>query len=78
MGAHTETPSAGEKEQFKALLGIKLRANHAEFEKLAREPVDEVFREHYRLLLEDVFNVLEKQGVALTEGDPILISTAKP
>jgi hypothetical protein len=63
MGAHTEAPPVGEKEQFKVLLGIKLRADHVEFEKLAKEPPDEVFREHYRLLLENVFKVLENLGV---------------
>jgi len=63
MDAHSETPISNEAEQLRALLGIKLKEVHGEFEKLAKEPPDEVFREHYRLLLEDVFNELAKQGV---------------
>ncbi|MGB8355491.1 MAG: hypothetical protein WCD79_16455 [Chthoniobacteraceae bacterium] len=68
MQAHEETPQADGKEQLKALLGIKLREHFTDFQKLAKEPADEVFREHYRLLLEDVFVILEKQGVVLKEG----------
>jgi len=67
MQAHEETPQADGKEQLKALLGIKLREHFADFQKLAKEPPDEVFREHYRMLLEDVFSILEKQGVVLKE-----------
>jgi len=68
MQAHEETPQADGKEQLKALLGIKLREHFTDFQKLAKEPPDEVFREHYRMLLEDVFVILEKQGVVLKEG----------
>jgi len=66
MQAHDEKPQADGKEQLKALLGIKLSEEYEEFQKLAKEPPDEVFREHYRLLLEDVFNELEKQGIVFT------------
>ncbi len=63
MGAHEDKPVTDEKEQFKTLLGLKLQKDHAEFMTLAKEPPDEVFREHYRMLLEDVFGILEAQGV---------------
>jgi hypothetical protein len=65
MRAHDETPLTDEKEQFKALLGIKLRANYEEFRELAKEPQDEVYKEPFRLLLEDVFVILETHGIAL-------------
>jgi hypothetical protein len=67
MGAHDETPLTDGKEQFKALLGIKLQTEFADFQKLSKEPPDEVLREHYRLLLEDVFNALQKQGIDFKE-----------
>jgi hypothetical protein len=65
MRAHEEAPLPEGKEQLQALLGIKLREFYQEFENLGKEPPDEVFREHYRLLLLDVFEVLEKQGIPL-------------
>jgi hypothetical protein len=68
MGAHDETPLTDGKEQFKALLGIKLQTEFADFQKLSKEPPDEVLREHYRLLLEDVFNALQKQGIEFREN----------
>lgn len=70
MRAHDENRQTDEKEQFKTLLGIKLRPDHIEFEKLAKEPPDEVFREHYRLVLASVFNTLEKHGIKF-EGGPL-------
>jgi hypothetical protein len=68
MNAHGDSPLTDAKEQFKALLGIKLRPDFTEFEALAKEPPDEVFREHYRLLLDSVFKILETQGVVLKES----------
>jgi hypothetical protein len=68
MQAHSETPVVDEKEQLKALLAIKLKDNYAEFESLAKEPADEVFREHYRILLDEVFTELKKQGIVLGGG----------
>jgi len=67
MRAHDATPLEDEKEQFKALLGIKLRTNYAEFKELVKEPIDEVYREPFRLLLKDVFDILESQGIQLHE-----------
>lgn len=69
MHAHDETPLDDAKEQFKALLGIKLRGDYAEFKTLAGEPVDEVYREPFRLLLNDVFEILENLGVVLKETE---------
>ena len=57
-----------EREQFKALLGIKLRVNFAEFKELAKEPQDQIYKEPFRLLLEDVFQILESHGVPLKEA----------
>lgn len=52
-------------EQFKELLKIKLQKDYADFKSLAQEPPDEVFREHYRILLDNVFGILAQQGVRL-------------
>jgi len=68
MGAHGETPLTDEKEQFKALLGIKLREDYEEFKELAKEPQDQIYKEPFRLLLEDVFKILEFHGVVLKEA----------
>lgn len=68
IGAHTDSPAGDPVEQFKVLLGIKLQRHYAEFEMLGKEPPDEVFREHYRLLIEDVFNILASQGVTLKQS----------
>lgn len=57
--------AGGEAEQFKTLLGIKLRDQFEEFEAMKREAADEVFREHYRDMLDSIFQLLEKQGVPL-------------
>ena len=65
MRAHDEQPLTDEKEQFRALLGIKLQTDYAEFRELTKEPPDPVYREPYRLLLEDVFDVLKKHGIEL-------------
>ena len=70
MGAHGETPLTDEKEQFKALLGIKLRGNFTEFKELDKEPQDQIYKEPFRLLLEDVFQILESHGIVLKESNP--------
>ena len=67
MRAHDETPLTDEKEQFKALIGIKLRTNYAEFKELAKEPQDAIYKEPFRLLLEDVFQILESHGIVLKD-----------
>ncbi len=63
MQAHDEAPLANEKEQFRLMLGIKLREQLFPVPNNGKEPADEVFREHYRMLLREVFEVLGKQGV---------------
>jgi len=60
-------PEKNETEQFKTLLSIKLRDLFAEFKALRAEPLDDVIRQHFGEMLEEVFNVLAKQGVALSE-----------
>lgn len=52
-------------EQFKELLRLKLQKDFEDFQTLAKEPPDEVFREHYRILLDNVFAILGQQGVRL-------------
>lgn len=63
MKAGTEAPVTDPLQQFKTLLGIKLAEDYAEFEALGKEPPDEVFREHYRLLIEDMFKILKEHGL---------------
>lgn len=63
MQAHDDAPLANEKEQYRLMLGIKLREHYSQFEAMEKEPPDEVFREHYRMLIREVFDTLEKQGV---------------
>ena len=68
MGAHGENPNGDAKEQFKSLLGIKLQKDYADFKTLSLEPMDEVFREPYRLLLEDVFETLTEHGIKFAQS----------
>ena len=67
MRAHEETPLTDEKEQFKALLAIKLQPDYAEFRELDKLQQDEVYKEPFRLLLNDIFKILESHGIALNE-----------
>lgn len=68
MGAHGGEPApASEVEQLKVLLGIKLRELFAEFQTLRSEPADDVLRQHYGDMLAEVFEVLAKQGVPLSD-----------
>jgi len=67
MRAHDETPLTDEKEQYKSLIGIKLRSNYAEFKELAKEPQNAIYKEPFRLLLEDVFQILETYGIPLKD-----------
>jgi len=53
----------GEREQLVHFLSLKLGKDHADFLKLSREPEDEVFREHYRIVAENVFEILAAEGV---------------
>lgn len=68
MGAHGGEPAPeNEAEKLKALLGIKLRDLFAEFQTLRTEPADDVLRQHYGDMLAEVFEVLAKQDVPLSE-----------
>lgn len=54
--------------QFKALLGIKLQTEYTEFKALRRESPTEVVRKHFRDLLDQIFEVLQAEGVVLKEN----------
>ena len=68
MRAHDETPMTDEKEQFKALIGIKLHTNFTEFKQLAKEPQNPIYKEPFRLLLEEVFQILQFHGITLKDA----------
>ncbi len=53
--------------ELKALLGLKLRNDFAEFEALRGESATDVLRLHYREMLDHVFQILANEGVPLTE-----------
>lgn len=53
--------------EIKALLGLKLRNDFAEFHALRGESGTEVLRQHFREMLSHVFSVLQSEGVMLTE-----------
>src|SRR5205823_14098313 len=65
MQAHSEERIENETEQFKRLLGIKLRDSFAEFQSLRTQSADDVIRQHFGDMLADVFEALEKQGIPL-------------
>jgi hypothetical protein len=65
LRAGSEDPITDAKEQYRVMLGVKLRQDFEEFQAVEREPEDEVFREHYRILLKSVFQTLEECGVDL-------------
>ena len=53
----------GEREQLLSFLSLKLGKDHADFLKLSSEPDDEVFREHYRIVAQNVFDILAAEGI---------------
>lgn len=57
------------REQYRIMLGVKLRQEFEEFQAVEREPEDEVFREHYRILLKSVFETLAECGVDLHHAE---------
>jgi hypothetical protein len=70
MQAHGEERIESETEQFKRLLGIKLRESFAEFQSLRTQSADDVVRQHFGEMLGEVFGILEKQGVPLMDDEP--------
>ena len=52
-----------EREQLVNFLALKLGKDHADFLKLSTEPDDEVFREHYRIVAQNVFEILAAEGI---------------
>ncbi len=58
-----EGTPVGEREQLIHFLSLKLGKDHADFLKLSREPDDEVFREHYRIVAQNVFEILAAEGI---------------
>ncbi len=65
LRAGSDDPITDAKEQYRIMLGVKLRQDVEEFQAVEREPEDEVFREHYRILLKSVFETLAECGVDL-------------
>jgi uncharacterized protein (DUF2384 family) len=63
MGAGTETPVEDSRAQLVAFLGMRLSEDYAVFEALKNEPETEVLRQHYRGVLENVFELLKSQGI---------------
>ncbi len=63
LRAGSDDPVTDAKEQFRIMLSVKLRQDFDEFQAVEREPEDEVFREHYRILLKSVFETLAECGV---------------
>ena len=68
MTAHSEDMAVsrqenGEAEQLRTLLGLKLTEKFAEFQAMKNEAADAVFREHYRDLLDFIFDLLQQQGI---------------
>ena len=63
---HTDSPlPEGSAEQLKALLTIKLKESYATYTAMRAEPLDQVFRLHYRDLLGTVFEALLNEGIEL-------------
>ncbi len=56
------TPQS-ERDQWVTFLSLKLAKDYADFQKLGTEPDDEVFREHYRIVSQNVFEILAAEGV---------------
>jgi hypothetical protein len=69
LRADSEDPIRDAREQYRIMLGVKLRQDFEEFQAVEREPEDEVFREHYRILLKSVFQTLEDCGVGLRDSE---------
>lgn len=65
LGVGSDSPVTDAQEQFRITLCVKLRDDFLDFEALEREPEDEVFREHYRILLKSVFKTLKDSGISL-------------
>ena len=70
LGAGSDDPVTDATEQFQITLGVKLRKDFEDFQALEREPEDEVFREHYRILLKSVFETLGSSGIRMESGLP--------
>jgi len=67
MRAHAGEPEADAVRQLRALIGIKVARQYAEFQALREEPDDVVLRQHYREMLAHIFEALGAQGVEFPE-----------
>lgn len=59
----TDGTPQGERDQLITFLSLKLAKDYADFQKLGTEPDDEVFREHYRIVSQNVFEILAAEGI---------------
>lgn len=67
LTADTEPPDSGT--QLRMLLGFKLKDDYEDFLALQQEARDLVVQQHYKTVLEHVFEVLETEGVPLPKAD---------
>lgn len=67
LTADTATPDTGT--QLRLLLGFKLKDDYEDFLALQQEARDLVVQQHYKTVLEHVFEVLETEGVPLPKTD---------
>jgi hypothetical protein len=70
MGAHSGEPVSDTGAQLRALLALKLQEDFADFLALEKESNDLVVPQHFKGLLQHVFEVLAQLDVPLKPGEP--------
>ncbi len=72
LGAQSGTSAPDSDSQLRALLALKLQENFADFCALEKASPAAVVQQHYKSLLQNVFDVLRHEGVLLKEGEGLL------
>ena len=65
LGVHTGGPAPDPDQQLRALLGLKLQEDYADYLALENESLSAVVQQHYRTLLGHIFEVLKAENVPL-------------
>lgn len=63
QGLSSDAPAPDQDTQLKQLLGLKLRDDFEDFQALEEASKDLVVQQHYRSVLQNVFQVLQSEGV---------------
>jgi hypothetical protein len=68
-GLVTDTPVQDTNTELRTLLGFKLKEDFEDFQALEQEARDLVVQQHYRTVLQHVFEVLDGEGVRFETGE---------